>query len=115
MNAKKCGRCGKYFDPYTVTNNVGSNFENGVNYLIQANECSAYSSCHKKVYELCLDCCESFNKWIEKGSLSHSNNSTIDHYCANCKYNACSICDDPCRHCRDDNNKKYFEPKGIDT
>ncbi len=107
MNAKKCDRCGKIFDLYTVTNKLGSKFENGVNYIIQANECSEYSNCHKKIYELCLDCCESFNKWIEKGSLLYSAPQDCEH----CKYGACSICDDPCRTCRDDNNKKYFEPK----
>lgn len=107
MNAKKCDRCGKFFDLYTVTNKMGSKFENGVNYLIQANECSEYSCCQKKVYELCLDCCESFNEWIEKGSLLYS----APRNCEDCKHWATNSCVDPCRNCRDDNNKKYFEPK----
>lgn len=116
MNAKKCDRCGKFFDLYTVTNKRGSKFENGVNYLIQANECSEYSNCQKKVYELCLDCCESFNEWIEKRSPSHSNNSIMDpDVCEHCKYYDLTSSDDPCRSCLDDNNQKYFAPKEDNT
>lgn len=111
MNAKKCDRCGKFFDLYTVTNKMGCKFENGVNYLIQANECSEYSSCHKKVYELCLDCCESFNEWIENRPLLYS----AHRNCEDCKYWTTDIIDFPCRDCRDDNNKKYFEPKEDNT
>lgn len=111
MNAKKCDRCGKFFDLYTVTNKQGSKFDNGVNYLIQANECSEYSSCHKKVYELCLDCCESFNDWIKDTSLSHS----TPRNCKDCKHWAHSGYSDLCRECQDGNNKKYFEPKEVDT
>ena len=106
MNAKKCDRCGKFFDLYTVTNKMGCKFENGFNYLIQANACSEYVDCHKKVYELCLDCCESFNEWVENMPFSHSNN------CAHCKYDSRSIDDDPCIDC---NRAKYFEPKEVDT
>jgi hypothetical protein len=118
MNAKKCDRCGKFFDLYAVTNKRGCKFENGVNYLIQANECSEYGTCHKKVYDLdlCLDCCESFNEWIEKGSLLHSNNSVIDPGdCEHCKYYDLTSSDDPCRNCLYENDYKYFEPKEIDT
>ena len=113
MNAKKCDRCGKFFDLYTVTNKAGSKFENGVNYLIQGNACSEYIDCHKKVYELCLDCCESFNEWIRDTSLLHSNDNIIDpDDCAHCKYDALSSMDDPCRDCFD---HKHFEPKEVDT
>lgn len=56
-NAKKCDRCGKYYDVYNGTD-TGMNETNGV--------ASVKGNKHVKLYDLCPECNTEFKKWIEE-------------------------------------------------
>ena len=64
MNAKKCDRCGKYYEPYqradshmTSTGNTVYNVKfNCVKICIDDKWCGTF--------DLCPECAKDFNKWI---------------------------------------------------
>lgn len=63
--ARKCDRCGGFFEFYAVVCPDGSTAR-GFNTIVQGsyNEHDGYY--HKKTYELCQKCCKEFNDWLDK-------------------------------------------------
>lgn len=63
--ARKCDRCGGFFEFYAVVCPDGST-ATGFNTLTQG--CYSHEDgCHyKKSYDLCQECCKEFNEWLDK-------------------------------------------------
>lgn len=60
MLAKKCDRCGKFYESYDMIDNREMN---GV-YIISKNKFGVRESISKDI-DLCIECMNSFIKWYE--------------------------------------------------
>lgn len=60
MLAKKCDRCGKFYESYDMIDNREMN---GV-YIISKNEFGVRESISEDI-DLCIECMNSFIKWYE--------------------------------------------------
>ena len=63
--ARKCDRCGGFFEFYTVMVNDEST-SIGFNTLTQGCYSHEDGCHHKKSYDLCRECCKEFNEWLDK-------------------------------------------------
>lgn len=63
MKAYKCDVCGKLYETYPVDRETNDIF--GTNTLSQGYTADLRTPVLKKRYELCQDCCVSFNFWLE--------------------------------------------------
>lgn len=63
MKAYKCDICGELYEMYPVDRKTDNVF--GTNILSQGYYDGLHESVLKKKYELCRDCCASFNCWLE--------------------------------------------------
>lgn len=69
MKAYKCDVCGKLYEIYPVDRDTDDVF--GTNTLSQGYIDDLRTSVLKKSYELCPDCCVSFNCWLESRKESY--------------------------------------------
>ena len=60
MLAKKCDRCGKFYESYDMVDNREMN---GV-YIVSKNKFGVRESISKDI-DLCIECMNSFIKWYE--------------------------------------------------
>lgn len=64
MDAKKCDRCGRYYEPYSIADSHMTrtgDFE----YNVKFNNVATFTDDkNKKTYDLCPECAKAFNIWI---------------------------------------------------
>jgi len=67
--AVKCDRCGRLFEYYDVKawNSELTNVL-GFHTVVQGSYNSKDGYYYKKTYDLCIDCCREFNKWLEEAN-----------------------------------------------
>ena len=90
-NAKKCDRCGKLFEPYSI--NIDAGYKVPSMYTsIRLRNISIGKETYKElgVYDLCKECNDSFLEWLSKPSI-------VKHECLrfgniNKKSNKCKLC-----------------------
>lgn len=65
MNAKKCDRCGKFYEFYKIESQ--GEYIKGTAGIIKISR--TQFGCKNEVadYDLCRDCAESFQSWFEEG------------------------------------------------
>lgn len=63
--ARKCDRCGGFFEFYSVVRPDGS-ATNGFNTLSQGCYSDQDGFHDKKSYDLCQKCCKEFNDWLDR-------------------------------------------------
>ena len=61
-NAKKCDRCGKFFEPY-VTDLSGYTV-NGISAIRRFNSATSYDT--RITFDLCPECMDGFVKWLNE-------------------------------------------------
>lgn len=59
MKAYKCDVCGKLYNRYNV------NGDKGTNVLVQSVKFVNSGRIDKTEYDLCIECCNSFNTWFD--------------------------------------------------
>lgn len=59
-SAKKCDRCGEYYEPYNAKND-----KEKINGFITANIDDERKYYSQDIFDLCPICCEHFKKWLE--------------------------------------------------
>lgn len=75
MNAKKCDRCGKYYEGKETAAVTLTNGEN--NFTRALLRCDLNPK--EKSYDLCNDCADSFGKWMDNSEVEeHERNSVHD-------------------------------------
>lgn len=74
MKAYKCDACGKLYETYPVDRDTDDVF--GTNTLSQGYIADLRTPVLKKRYELCRDCCASFNVWLESRKGSYTADET---------------------------------------
>lgn len=62
MNARKCDRCGKFYEKYGIKSGC-SNKPNGILYATLYDDHTYYSS---KSFDLCPECMDELKKWISE-------------------------------------------------
>lgn len=67
MDAKKCDRCGKYYDDYKGVCRVTENGSIEMQYRVPYNQLKILNTTYNvpdKYFDLCPDCMRGFDKWI---------------------------------------------------
>lgn len=63
--ARKCDRCGVYYDEYNVKNNAGK-----INGIVFANIVSQDKYYSRGLYDLCPACSDELMKWFRKENIN---------------------------------------------
>ena len=90
-NAKKCDRCGKLFEPYSIDIDAGYKVPSRYTSILLRNVSLAKETYKELgVYDLCKECNDSFLEWLSKPSIAK-------HECLrfgniNKKSNKCKLC-----------------------